>query len=324
MKNQPRPSRLRTFLAGAIPSLAVLFALLYIMVRTLLFIFADYYWYEKIFALLLLFAEGFIVMHGIGYLMELFRVKVYKLTVPPGGEPVPELRSSPPVAVIVSSYKEPLELLEKTLITFYNLSYPNKNIYFLDDTRYDLPDGRPEEMAAYRRSIDELCRRIGVNLFRRQWHGAKAGMINDFLAFTKGEARNGFEFQDFSGKERKEAEKYIVVFDADMQPFPNFIEALVAQMESNPKLAFIQTPQYYSNLEYNRISRAAGAQQSVFYENICEGKSLQDAMFCCGTNVIFRREALLDVGGFDETSVTEDFATSLQFHLKGWSSAYYN
>ncbi len=31
----------------------------------------------------------------------------------------------------------------------------------------------------------------------------------------------------------------------------------------------------------------------------------------------------MDVGGFDESSVMEDFATSLQFHLKGWSSAYY-
>jgi cellulose synthase (UDP-forming) len=47
-------------------------------------------------------------------------------------------------------------------------------------------------------------------------------------------------------------------------------------------------------------------------------------MFCCGTNVIFRREALKDVGGFDESSVTEDFATSLKFHLKGWGSAYLN
>jgi cellulose synthase (UDP-forming) len=62
----------------------------------------------------------------------------------------------------------------------------------------------------------------------------------------------------------------------------------------------------------------------IFFEYICEGKSTQDAMFCCGTNVIFRREALMDVGGFDESSVTEDFATSLKFHIRGWRSAYCN
>jgi cellulose synthase (UDP-forming) len=59
-------------------------------------------------------------------------------------------------------------------------------------------------------------------------------------------------------------------------------------------------------------------------EYICEGKSLQDAMFCCGTNVMFRCEALNAVGGFDESSVTEDFATSLKFHVAGWSSRYLN
>ncbi len=324
MKNPTRQTRLKKLFIGIIPLSALIFALLYIMVRTVLFLFAAYHWYEKIFAFLLLLAEGFIVTHGIGYLLEHFRVKTHKLTAPGGGEPVPRLESFPPVAVIVSSYQEPLDVLEKTLVAFYNLSYPNTRIYFLDDTRYELPAGDPGEMAAYRSAIDELCRRIGVNLFRRRWHGAKAGMINDFLAFGRGEAREGFEFQNFSGKEGREPEKYIVVFDADMQPFPNFIENLVARMEANPKLAFIQTPQYYSNFEANRISRAAGAQQSVFYEHICEGKALQDAMFCCGTNVIFRREALLDVGGFDETSVTEDFATSLRFHLRGWSSDYSN
>jgi cellulose synthase (UDP-forming) len=47
-------------------------------------------------------------------------------------------------------------------------------------------------------------------------------------------------------------------------------------------------------------------------------------MFCCGTNVVFRRDALREVGGLDESSVTEDFATSLEFHLRGWQSSYMN
>jgi cellulose synthase (UDP-forming) len=126
------------------------------------------------------------------------------------------------------------------------------------------------------------------------------------------------------GTARREQEKYIAIFDADMNPFPDFIEPLVAVLERNPRMAFVQTPQYYTNFESNRIARASGLQQAVFYEYICEGKSIKDAMFCCGTNVIFRREALMDVGGFDESSVTEDFATSFKFHLKGWHSSYLN
>jgi len=282
----------------------------------------DYPWYEKIAAFFLLFAETFIIVHGIGYFLEIYHVVVRGKGLVQPDEPPPPLASFPPVAVIVSSYNEPLEVVEDTLISFYNLMYPNKTIYFLDDTRYDLPGRDPDERKRYRQAIDDMCRRIGVDLFRHQWRGAKAGMINDFLDFIEGKRREGFEFTNFSGKERTEKEKYVVVFDADQNPLPDFVGPLVARMEANPRLAFVQTPQYYTNFESNRIARASGLQQAVFYEYICEGKSLTDAMFCCGTNVIFRREALMDVGGFDEASVTEDFATSLKFHLKGWKSAY--
>ncbi|MBW1780740.1 MAG: glycosyltransferase [Deltaproteobacteria bacterium] len=305
-----------------IPVACIGLAVLYLLVRTFLFLVLDYAWYEKTLALFLLFAETFLIVHGMGYFLEIYHVLAHGKSLARSVDTPPPLTSYPPVAIIVSSYKEPLAVLEDTLITFYNLTYPNKYIYFLDDTRYDLPGQDPAAMESYRTSIDHMCQRIGVDLFRRRWHGAKAGMINDFLDFIEGKHKEGFEFCNFSGKEKTEKERYIVVFDADQNPLPDFVESLVAGMEANPRLAFIQTPQYYTNFDSNRIARASGLQQAVFYEYICEGKSLTDAMFCCGTNVIFRREALMDVGGFDETSVTEDFATSLKFHLNGWRSAY--
>ncbi|MCF8085060.1 MAG: glycosyltransferase [Deltaproteobacteria bacterium] len=305
-----------------LPAMCILLAILYLMVRTVLFIILDYHWYEKGVAFLLLFAETFIIFHGVGYFLEIYHLLRHRkgfVGSADGGLP---LETYPPVAIIVSSYEEPLEVVEDTVISFYNLTYPNKHIYFLDDTRYDLPGQDTEKMKAYRRSIDDMCQRIGVNLFRRKWRGAKAGMVNDFLEFVEGRDREGFRFYNYSGQKPEEKERYIVVFDADQNPLPGFLESLVSTMEANPKLAFIQTPQYYTNFESNRIAKASGLQQAVFYEYICEGKSLNDAMFCCGTNVIFRRRALMDVGGFDEASVTEDFATSLKFHLKGWRSAY--
>ncbi|MFH1954310.1 MAG: glycosyltransferase family 2 protein [Pseudomonadota bacterium] len=321
MKNETpyKPGRIILLL---LPILCIVLAVLYLLVRTFLFLILDYQWYEKTLALFLLFAETFIIIHGIGYFLEIYHVVIRGKGLVQADDSPPPLESYPPVAIIVSSFNEPLDVVEDTLVTFYNLTYPNKHIYFLDDTRYDLPGQDSEERKRYRQSIDEMCQRIGVRLFRRQWRGAKAGMINDFLDYIEGKQKEGFEFYNFSSKERTEKEKYIVVFDADQNPLPEFVEPLIARMEANPKLAFIQTPQYYTNFDTNRIARASGLQQVVFYEYICEGKSLTDAMFCCGTNVVFRREALMDVGGFDETSVTEDFATSLKFHLKGWRSAY--
>lgn len=296
----------------------------YLIVRTWLFVETDVRWYEKLVAGLLLLAEAFVLLHGIGYFLNVIHAKRHPQKKHRYGEDVKVLEKYPPVAVIVSSYREPLEVVTDTLICFRNLTYPNARLFFLDDTRYDVPAGQTPEMQEYRRQIERLCEETEASLFRRKWHGAKAGMINDFLDFVAGRHKEGFEFTNFQGVDRTEPEKYIIVFDADMNPLPDFVEALVETLEERPELAFVQTPQYYSNFENNRVARAAGLQQAVFYEYICEGKSAQDAMFCCGTNVMFRREALEDVGGLDDTSVTEDFATSLKFHLKGWQSTYLN
>ncbi len=321
-----RKSLYSTFLLMLVS--ATLFSIVaYLIARIFLYIIADYAWYDKMFGFFLLMAQFFVLTHGFGYFLNLFRV-VHAEEGQSSEDRLQtrELTDYPPVAIIVSSYKEPLEVVEDTLISFYNLTYPNKKIYFLDDTRYDLKGWDPEQARAYQEQIDDLCQKIGVNLFRRRWRGAKAGMINDFLQFLDGKPPEGFEFVSFSQGETVSPgqEEYIIVFDADQNPLPDFVETLVARMEANPSVAFIQTPQYYSNFEYNRVAKASGLQQAVFYEYICEGKSMQDAMFCCGTNVIFRRKALVDIGGFDESSVTEDFATSLKFHLKGWHSAYLN
>lgn len=321
---EERPTSSKFVFIMAAPVAAMVFAAIYLIVRVLLFLITDNAWYEKGLALLLLMAEVFILVHGIGYFLEILSVVLTGRDFTRKELPTEPLLSHPPVAIVMPSYKEPLEVVKNSLITFYNLSYPNKYIYFLDDTRYDVPWDTPENMEAYKKSIEELCQYVGIDLFRRKWHGAKAGIINDFMEYLDGHMREGFVFYNYSRKKKNETERYMVVFDADSNPFPDFLEPLVAHMEGRPELAFIQTPQYYINFDSNRIARAAGLQQTVFYEYICEGKASKDATFCCGTNVLFRREALKSIGGFDESSVTEDFATSLQFHLNKWKTTYIN
>jgi cellulose synthase (UDP-forming) len=280
-------------------------------------------WYEILLMLILLLVELQIMTFATGYFLNVLRVisysNNYTMEIPK-----PKLESFPPVAVIVPSYKEPLSVLRQTLVCFYNLSYPNKQLFLLDDTRYELPWDTPENKLKYRQDLDDLCKELGINIFRSNWHGAKAGIINDFNAYISGKVQEDFVVTHFSENKSTETPKYFIVFDADMNPLSDFVDYLVDIMEKNPKVAFVQTPQYYTNFEFNRVAWASGLQQAIFYEYICEGKHHQNAMFCCGTNVIFRREAFDDVGGFDENSLTEDFATSLRFHRKGWQTIYFN
>jgi len=323
MSERTNPSETNPWLT-ALVVIAILATCLYLVVRVLLFLVSSAVWYERMISTALFLAESFFLINCLAYLGNVRRVLLGRNQKATVSDTIPALNEYPPIAIVVSSYKEPLEVVEANLVCFRSLTYPNKHIYFLDDTRYELAKENDQTMQQYRLAIDQLCCRIGVNLFRRRWRGAKAGMINDFLAFLEGQPPPGCEFHQFQKVCTPGTEKYIAIFDADMNPLPDFAEELVQIMEANENIAFVQRPQYYSNFENNRVARAAGLQQVIFYEYVCEGKGAQDAMFCCGTNVMFRRKALTSVGGFDESSVTEDFATSFTLHTNSWSSAYLN
>ncbi len=111
----------------------------------------------------------------------------------------------------------------------------------------------------------------------------------------------------------------VAVFDADQQPEPEFFVRTLPLM-ADPKVGWVQSGQYYRNRD-NVVARWADDQQSLFYRQLCTGKSNHDAAFICGTNVVIRAEALDEIGGFPTSSVTEDFAASIRLAPR-WKSVY--
>ena len=80
-------------------------------------------------------------------------------------------------------------------------------------------------------------------------------------------------------------------------------------------------PQYYANAERQpRSPRAAWCAAGAVLRPHRDAARRPNAMFCCGTNVVFRRTALDDVGGFPEDSVTEDFELSVRLHERRLAS----
>jgi cellulose synthase (UDP-forming) len=157
-----------------------------------------------------------------------------------------------------------------------------------------LDDGRSDDVQA-------LAEELGCHYIRRlSSNGAKAGNINHALSITKGE--------------------FFCVFDADFVPKPEFLVETVPFFV-NSNVAFVQTPQTYGNL-INMVSRGAGYMQAVFYKFIQPGRNHFNAAFCVGTNVIFRRAAINDIGGIYTDSKSEDVWTSLMLHERGWKTIY--
>ncbi|MCQ9206721.1 MAG: glycosyltransferase [Omnitrophica bacterium] len=285
----------KTIFLSTLIILSVIATSAYVIVRITLFLFAGYTAFEKLLSVLLLLGESFVLVHALGYVFNI--IKVFRTPrVTKREETIPIAPDKePPLAILVAARHEPKIILDGTFRSLRNVNYGNKYIYFLDDSTED----------RYKAEANDLAKEHNLILFRRkQRHGAKAGIINDCLKDLPHE--------------------YVAVFDADQNPLPEFFNTLIPLMEKDKKLGFIQTPQFYSNMEESNVARGAGFQQSVFYEYICEGKNTGGAMFCCGTNIVFRRTALMEIGGFDESTVTEDFATSFRLQTHGWKSAYYN
>src|SRR3954469_10238314 len=194
----------------------------------------------------------------------------------------------PAVDVFVPVYKEPVDIVDLTVAAAKGIRGAEIRVHVLDD-------GKDPAMA-------ELARRHGVNYITRPDNkGAKAGNINHALTVTDAE--------------------FIAVFDSDHVADPAFLEWTLGWMD-DPKVAFVQTPQYYANGDSSRIAAASWSQQALFFGAIARGKDGLDSVFCCGTNVLFRREAFESVGGFPTNSLTEDYELSIWLHELGWKSVY--
>ena len=264
----------------------------YFTTRVVLLARARYGGLEVAVSIALIAAEMFVLIHAFGYVLSVVRALLGQPRIQAAVLKNPE--DFPHVDILVPARHEPRAILERTLTALAGLHYPNKTIWLLDDSS----ESRHIDEAA------ELAEAFGVKLFRRERRsGAKAGIINACLEGLEG--------------------KYVALFDADQCPMPFFLNRIVPVLEADAQMAFVQTPQFYANIHQNRVARAAGAQQAVFYEYICEAKAAATSAFCCGTNVVFRRDALTEVGGLDTNSVTEDFATSVKIHAAGWKSLYY-
>lgn len=252
---------------------------------------------DRFLSLLLLLSEVYVTAHGIGYYLQVLqtnrtvnvsrRTKLAKLDLPN-------------VAIYIATYNEPIAIIEETVAAVSLLDYPAKRIYVNCDHQ-------SQEQAD---AIAAIAQRHGVEFIHRVPNiGFKAGGINAFLQRL--------------GKDLPEAQLFCI-FDADSVPMPTFLREVVPYFETDARLAFVQAPQHYGNTDASLVVAAAANQQATFAHYISEGKQHSEAMFFCGTNVVFRVAALRDIGGLITTSITEDFATSLKLHARGWRSQYCN
>ena len=204
---------------------------------------------------------------------------------------------NPRVAILIATYNETLDVLERTIIGAKSLRYENKEVVILDDGRRDW--------------LRDYCAKQGVRYVRRPDNkGSKAGNIN----YTLGLLASEFVPPDF-----------IAVLDADFVPHRGFISRSMALFH-DPKVGLVQTPQHFFNadpIQHNLgLSRSYPDEQRFFFDHMQPARDGWGIAFCCGTSSMVRWSAVQDVGGFPTESITEDFMLTLTLQNSGWKTVY--
>lgn len=204
---------------------------------------------------------------------------------------------SPKVAILIATYNETLDILERTVIGAKSLRHDNKEVVVLDDGRRDW--------------LRDYCESQQVRYVRRPDNkGSKAGNINHTLALLAADPV---------------PPDFVAVLDADFVPHRGFISRSMALFH-DPTVGLVQTPQHFFNadpIQHNLgLSRSYPDEQRFFFDHMQPCRDGWGIAFCCGTSSMVRWSALQEIGGLPTESITEDFMLTLTLQNTDWKSVY--
>lgn len=204
----------------------------------------------------------------------------------------------PPVTVQLPIYNE-WYVAERLITAAAALDYPPAllEIQVLDDSTdetFTLAEG----------TIDRL-RPKGIkitHLHRADRRGYKAGALAEGLEQARGE--------------------FIAIFDADFVPAPDFLKRILSHFDSD-RVAFVQARWSHLNREYSFLTflQSLSIDAHFAVEQLARAHLGYWFNFN-GTAGVWRRQAILDAGGWQAQTLTEDLDLSYRAFLRGWEARY--
>lgn len=190
------------------------------------------------------------------------------------------------VDVILPTFNEPVWLIENACSAMVKMSYPHKT-YLLDDGN------------------NPACRKVAerngaIYITRKDKKDDKAGNINNTLKALEGEL--------------------IAVFDIDHIPQKNFLDEVVGHFDDE-EVGVVQVALDYYNQKESFVANACCKLNDDFFGATMLGMYGCGSTVVFGSNSIFRKEALVKIGGY-KPGLAEDLNTSIHLHADGWKSVY--
>ena len=200
----------------------------------------------------------------------------------------------PFITIQLPVYNE-LYVVERLIDTIAKFNYPNDKfeIQVLDDST-------DESIKITADKVTEIKERgIDIKHIRRNDRiGFKAGALEYGLKMAKGE--------------------FIVIFDADFIPDPDFLLKTIPFFEDD-QIGVVQTRWGHINKNYSLLTRlqAFGLDAHFTVEQLGRNQGGHFINFN-GTAGVWRKECIEDAGGWEHDTLTEDLDLSYRAQLKGW------
>ena len=205
----------------------------------------------------------------------------------------------PTVTVQLPVYNEPT-VINRLINAVAQIDYPidKLQIQVLDDSTDETTELAKERVAYYQ------AQGISIKLYHREnRHGYKAGALADGMNSAEGE--------------------FIAIFDADFCPTPQFLRETIPPLLHNTQLGNVQTRWTYLN---DRDSSLTTAEAIALDKQFTTEKTVrsQARLFpkFNGSGGVWRRDCLLDAGGWHADTLCEDMCISTRAILSGWEFAY--
>jgi len=199
---------------------------------------------------------------------------------------------TPHVTVQIPSFNDPVAA--RCIEACLKLDYPKNrfDIMILDDST---DEKTRKLLKAYAKHPNVTYRH------RTNRVGYKPGAMAEAMRFVRGE--------------------FIVVFDADFEPRPEFLKRITAPFKDK-RVAIVQGQQAITNSSTNLISRFAAYQLMIHHSIIMPINDRLNSVLFCGTAGAIRKSAMESVGGWNIKSITEDTELSVRLISAGWKTAY--
>jgi cellulose synthase/poly-beta-1,6-N-acetylglucosamine synthase-like glycosyltransferase len=211
--------------------------------------------------------------------------------------PVPDPTYQPMVSVHIPAYNEPPEILIATIKAVEEMDYPNFEIVVLDNNTPDEAVWGP---------VAEYCKdRPKVTFVHvAPLTGYKAGACNLALReYTHPDA------------------EIIAMVDADDIVKPYYLRETVSYF-CDERIGFVQTCEGNRDYEGSAYYTACVDSYQGFYLAVMSSRQERDTVPFVGTMGLFRKSALVGVGGWNEWCISEDTEASLRVLKAGWSGLY--